>query len=79
MTEQTATQAPARSDRSEFYNSLDNYEAIAIAEGFSTLENPTKQQQLDAWQYIRDHKLHHGLQGGFGRVVAQLLAQGLIE
>ena len=66
-------------NRSEFYKTLTPYMATAIAEGFCEGEGATREEQLDAWQYIHDKGLARQLQGWFGRSIASLIAQGLIE
>ena len=63
----------------KFYKSLDNYNAVAYAEGFCEGEGATELEQLSAWQYIKDNELHRSLQGFFGRTVEQLTNEGLIN
>lgn len=53
---------------------MDNYTAVAIAEGF---ENATKVEQIEAWQYLIDTGLAWTLQGWFGRTAAALIEQGV--
>ena len=63
----------------KFYKSLDNYNAVAYAEGFCEGEGATELEQLSAWQYIKDNELHRSLQGFFGRTVEDLTNRGLIN
>lgn len=65
--------------RSKFYKTLTPYMAIAIAEGFCEGEGATREQQIDAWQYLHDSKLAYSLQGWFGRSARELINQGIIE
>lgn len=55
------------------------YLAVAIAEGFCEGEGATREQQIEAWQYIIDHNLQAGLQGWFGRTAAALIEQGICK
>lgn len=55
---------------------MDNYTAIGLAEGF--IEG-TEKEMIEAWQYIKDKGLWKGLQGFFGRTVAQLTEAGVIK
>ena len=61
------------------YKRLNPYLACAIAEGFCEGENASQQDQLTAWQYIKDTGLWRQLQGWYGRSVHSLLEQGLIS
>ena len=64
----------------KFYKSLDDYNAVAYAEGFCEgEEGATELEQLSAWQYIKDNELHRSLQGFFGRTVEDLTNRGLIN
>jgi len=63
----------------KFYKGLDNYMAVAVAEGFCEGEGATEEEQLCAWQYIADKELWKGLQGFFGRAVADLKERELIK
>jgi hypothetical protein len=62
---------------------LTPYLATAIAEGFCEGENAnywgTKEQQIEAWQYLHDTKLAYKLQGWFGRTAQNLIEQGIIN
>ena len=50
--------------------------AVALAEG--QVEG-TREEQLEAWQYLLDSGLVWQLQGWFGRTAMDLIEQGLIE
>lgn len=63
----------------KFYKELNDYTACAYAEGFCEGENATYEEQLCAWQYIRDTGIWRHLQGFYGRNVHYLLEQGLIK
>lgn len=65
--------------KTKLYKTLDSYTACAIAEGFCEGEGASKQDQLTAWQYIKDNKLHYHLQGFYGRTIQELCHQGLIK
>jgi hypothetical protein len=56
---------------------MTNYMAVGIAEGFEEAEN--EDQVIEAWQHIYDQKLHHNLQGWFGRTVVDLIKAGYIN
>lgn len=66
-------------ERSEFYKSLTPYMASAIAEGFCEGENATRDQQIDAWQYLHDTRRAYSLQGWYGRMAVHLIEQGIIQ
>ena len=55
---------------------MDNYRAVALAEGF---EDGTEEEVLAAWQYLVDNGLAWSLQGWFGRMAAALLQAGKIK
>jgi hypothetical protein len=55
------------------------YLASAIAEGFCEGENATREQQIEAWQYLHDTGLAYSLQGWYGRTAKQLLEEGIIN
>jgi hypothetical protein len=55
------------------------YLASAIAEGFCEGENATREQQIEAWQYLHDTGLAYSLQGWYGRTAQQLLEEGIIN
>ena len=56
---------------------MDNYTAVAIAEGFEEAESA--EQVIEAWQYLHDTGLAYQLQGWFGRQAQNLIAQGVIS
>lgn len=56
---------------------LTPYLATARAEGFCEGENATKEEQLEAWQYLIDTGLAWKLQGWFGRTATALIDQGI--
>ena len=56
---------------------MNNYEATGLAEGF--IEAESKEQVIDAWQYLHDTGLAYKLQGWFGRTAQELLKQGIIQ
>lgn len=56
---------------------MDNYTAVAIAEGLEEVESTEK--FLEAWQHLVDTGLAFRLQGWFGRTAMALVNQGLIE
>ena len=62
----------------KFYKKLTGYLACAYAEGFCEGEDSTFEQQLMAYQYIKNHKLHLNLQGFYRRNIQTLLEQNLI-
>jgi len=53
---------------------MNDYTAIAIAEGFEEAEN--KEQYIEAWQYLIDTGLAYRLQGWFGRTAQAMIANG---
>lgn len=56
---------------------MDNYTAVALAEGFEEAES--EEQLIEAWQHLHDTGLAYQLQGWFGRTAAQLLEEGVIS
>jgi len=56
---------------------MDNYTAIAIAEGFQ--EPDCEQQLIDAWQHLVDTGLCWQIQGWFGRTAHELIQNGIIN
>ncbi len=56
-----------------------DYLATAYAEGFLEGENATKEEQLEAWQYLVNTGLCWKLQGKFGITAKDLIKQGLIK
>lgn len=55
------------------------YLASAIAEGFCEGEDATREQQIEAWQYLHDTGLAYSLQGWYGRTAQALLEEGIIN
>jgi hypothetical protein len=56
---------------------MDSYRAVGIAEGF--IEADSEEQVIEAWQYLHDTRIGYGLQGFFGRILNQLLDEGIIS
>ena len=61
------------------YKKMNSFHACACAEGFCEGENASEDEQLAAWQYIRDTGLWRSLQGFYGRQVSHLVNAGVIE
>ena len=57
---------------------MDDYKAVAIAEGFWGCDT-NQEEQIEAWQYLHDTRLAYKLQGWFGRTVTQLIEEGIIN
>lgn len=57
--------------------SMDNYTAVALAEGFEEAES--EEQLIEAWQHLVDTGLAWQLQGFFGRTAAALIEQGVLR
>ena len=55
---------------------IDNYRAVALAEGF---EEGTEEEVVAAWQYLHDSRLAYQLQGFFGRTAQAMIADGVIS
>jgi len=55
---------------------MDDFTAVAIAEGFCE-GRPTREQQVEAWQHLIDTGLAWSLQGWFGRTAAALIEEGV--
>jgi len=55
---------------------MDDFTAVAIAEGFEEPEND--EQRIEAWQHLHDTGLAYQLQGWFGRTATDLIEQGVI-
>jgi hypothetical protein len=55
------------------------YLATAIAEGFCEGEGASKEQQIEAWQFLVDTGLCWQLQGWFGRTAEGLIEAGVIN
>ena len=58
---------------------MTSYLACAIAEGFCEGENATRDEQIQAWQYLHDTGLAYSLQGWYGRTARQLLEEGIMN
>tara|TARA_Y100000114_G_scaffold106741_1_gene100000 strand:+ start:409 stop:582 length:174 start_codon:yes stop_codon:yes gene_type:complete len=56
---------------------MDNYTAVGLAEGF--IEAESKEQLVEAWQYLHDTNLAYQLQGWFGRTARNLISEGIIK
>ncbi len=56
---------------------MNNYEAVGLAEGF--IEAESKEQIIEAWQYLHDTKLAYKLQGWFGRTAQDLIKKEIIN
>lgn len=56
---------------------MDNFTAVAIAEGFWAAES--EEEVLAAWQHLVNTGLAWKLQGWFGRTAQRLIDDGLIE
>ena len=56
---------------------MDNYMAVAIAEGFEEAES--EEQVVAAWQHLVNTGLAWTLQGSFGRTAQTLIDRGIIE
>ena len=55
------------------------YLATAIAEGFCEGEGATREQQIEAWQYLHDTRQAYKLQGWFRRTAQDLINEGIIN
>jgi len=55
---------------------MDNYRAVAIAEGFE--EATSHDEVIEAWQTLHDTGLGYKLQRFFGRTLRQLIDEGVI-
>ena len=55
------------------------YLATAIAEGFCEGEGATREQQIEAWQYLHDTGHAYKLQGWYGRTARDLINEGIIK
>lgn len=56
---------------------MDNFTAVAIAEGFWAAES--EEEMLAAWQHLVDTGLVWKLQGWFGRTAQHLIDEGVIS
>jgi len=55
---------------------MDTFTACSIVEGFDGEEH-TKEEQIEAWQYLIDTGAVWKLQGWYGRAAIQLLEDGI--
>jgi len=55
---------------------MTQFDAVGIAEGFI---EATREEQVQAWQYLHDSGLAYRLQGFFGRTAQSLIEQGIIN
>lgn len=55
---------------------MTTYQAIALVDG---LEQGDDDTMIDAWQHIIDEGMHMTLPGAYGRMAAQLIADGICE
>jgi len=55
-----------------------SYLACAYAEGFCEGDGATQIEQLEAWSFIAINKLHHSLQGFYGRTIANLIENNIL-
>jgi len=53
------------------------YLATAIAEGFCEGEGASREQQIEAWQYLIDTGMAWQLQDWFGRTAESLIKEGI--
>lgn len=58
---------------------MNSYTACSIAEGFNGGENASREEQVEAWQYLVDTGLAWRLQGRYGRTARDLIAAGIIK
>jgi len=56
---------------------MNPYLATAYAEGFNEGENATKEEQIEAWQYLIDTGMCWKLQGWYGRTAQRLIESGI--
>lgn len=54
---------------------MDNFQAVAIAEGFQEAES--EEQVIEAWQHLIDTGMAWSLQGWFGRQAMALIQAGV--
>jgi len=57
----------------------DLYLACAYAEGFYEGEGATKEEQIEAWQYLIDNDYIFQLHGWYGRTAHQLIEAGICK
>jgi hypothetical protein len=54
---------------------MDNFNAVGIVEGF--IEADSKEQVIEAWQYLIDTGMVWSLHGWFGRQAQSLIESGV--
>lgn len=74
-TGEIVTQIPIM-DIKYFVEVMDDYTAVALAEGFQEAES--EEQVIEAWQHLHDTGLAYTLQGSFGRQAVAMIEQGVI-
>ena len=63
--------------QSALYKSMTLFQACGMVEGFMPCKN--RQQELTAWQWLADTRSYLGLQGWYGRTIADLVDRGIID
>ncbi len=56
---------------------MNPYKATVIVEGFNEGENASKEDQINAWQYLIDTGKAWSLQGWYGRTATRLIQDGI--
>ena len=74
-TGEIVTQIPIM-DIKYFVEVMDDYTAVALAEGFQEAES--EEQVIEAWQHLHDTGLAYTLQGSFGRQAVAMIEQGVV-
>ena len=54
----------------------DTFDMVMVAEGQFPA---TREEQIEAWQYLHDTGIAYGLQGWFGRTARELIEQKIIN
>jgi len=57
---------------------IDNYNAVAYAEGFAGNKETTMADELTAWAHLIRTGMCWSLQGWFGRTASSLIERGMI-
>jgi len=55
---------------------MTSYLAVGLAEGF---EEGTREERVEAWQFLVDTGMAWKLQGWFGRTAVNLIEEGIID